>query len=114
MSEQDIPAVNQDCSAVKLFQLMVEHHVKDVREHSLVTYALHTLITVIVLAKMSGCTSAEKISTFWSMNLQELKSIVYGLGDEIPTGQTIRRVISLLEKENLLNFFTKYFFLELG
>lgn len=111
MSEQNIPTFNQDCSAVKQFQLMVEHHVKDAREHSLVTYALHTLITVIVLAKMAGCTSAEKISTFWSMNLQELKSIVYGLGDEIPTGQTIRRVLSLLEKENLLNFFTKYFLL---
>ena len=108
MSEQKI---NQDCEAVKQFQLVVEHHLKDERDRSRITYALHTLLCVIVLAKMAGCTTAEKISTFWSIHLKQLKNIVYGLGDEIPTGQTIRRVISLLEKDNLLNFFTSYFLL---
>lgn len=109
MSEHSNPQLNQNCAAVKQFQLVAEHKLKDLRDRSKITYALHTLLTVIVLAKMAGCASAEKISSFWAMNLEGLKSFIYGLGDEIPTGQTLRRVISILNKENLLNFFTVYF-----
>ena len=58
---------------------------------------------------MAGATDCQRIYTFWNLNVRKLQSLIYGLGEEVPTPQTIKRCVTILEEHNLINFFTKIF-----
>ena len=109
MDDIEIEGRNYDLSTIKQFQLQIEHNVKDPSSQSKITYALHTLLTIFVLAKMAGATDCQRIYTFWNLNVRKLQSLIYGLGEEVPTPQTIKRCVTILEEHNLINFFTKIF-----
>ena len=109
MDDIEIEGRNYDLITIKQFQLQIEHNVKDPRSQSKITYALHTLLTIFVLAKMAGATDCQRIYTFWNLNVRKLQSLIYGLGEEVPTPQTIKRCVTILEEHNLINFFTKIF-----
>ena len=53
MDDIEIEGRNYDLSTIKQFQLQIEHNVKDPSSQSKITYALHTLLTIFVLAKMA-------------------------------------------------------------
>lgn len=46
---------------------------------------------------------------FWLEDLEALQSLFYGLDDEVPCEQTIRRVISGVKAEETIKFLTEYF-----
>lgn len=46
---------------------------------------------------------------FWLEELEALQSLFYGLDDEVPCEQTIRRVISGVKAEETIKFLTEYF-----
>ena len=109
MDHIELEGKKYDLSTVKQFQLQIEHNVKDPRSQCKITYTLHTLLTIFILAKMAGATDCHRIYTFWKLNVKRLMSLIYGLDEQVPTPQTIKRCVEILEKDNLINFFTKIF-----
>lgn len=55
------------------------------RTTSLIDYTLYTIVTVIILARMAGCNNSKKQRLFWQKNKKQLQSLIYGLGDEVPS-----------------------------
>ncbi len=105
----EVDGKKYDIDTVKQFQLQIEHNVKDKRSQCRITYALHTMITIIVLAKMAGATDCRRIQTFWKMNVTKLQQLVYGLDADVPDVSTLKRCVESLEESNLIAFFTKIF-----
>ena len=94
--------------AYKLERIL-ELNLLDCRDQSRIIYPLFVIGTVIVMAKMAKCENCWAIREYWRVNLPLLKERIYGLGDEIPTAQTIRRVQTILNTENLHQVFVEYF-----
>lgn len=46
---------------------------------------------------------------FWLEKLPWLKENFYGLDDDVPSEQTLRRVVSILNTNETVNFLTNYF-----
>lgn len=90
-------------------QRTLELSVTDPRNQSLISYPLCTLAVIIILARMSGVEDMEGIAAFYGRNKSKLKEYLYGLDDAIPSGQTFRRVQTILNTDNLLEYFTQYF-----
>lgn len=109
MENIEVDGQNYEMDTIKQFQLQIEHHIKDKRSQCRITYALHSLLTIFVLAKLAGATDCHTIYTFWKVNVKKLQQLIYGLDDAVPTPQTIRRCITVFEENNLIEFFTKIF-----
>lgn len=61
------------------------------------------------MARIAGKNNCRTQRLFWLENLESLKSMFYGLDDEVPSEQTIRRVISGVKAEKTIKFLTEYF-----
>ena len=61
------------------------------------------------MARIAGNNNCRTQRLFWLENLESLKSMSYGLDDEVPSEQTIRRVISGVKAEKTIKFLTEYF-----
>ena len=61
------------------------------------------------MARIAGNNNCRTQRLFWLENLESLKSMFYGLDDEVPSEQTIRRVISGVKAEETIKFLTEYF-----
>ena len=94
---------NESC----FLQRQVELNLK--RNTSLIVYTLYTIVTVIILARMAGCNNSKKQRLFWQKNKKQLQSLIYGLGDEVPSEQTIRRVVALVKADETVKFLSEYF-----
>ena len=94
---------------IRQLQRSIELSVADPRNQVLISYPLSTLSVIIVLARMSGCENMTAVAHFYADNKEKLKKYIYGLGDESPTPQTLRRVQSILNGKHLLEYFTDYF-----
>ena len=89
--------------AYKLERIL-ELNLLDCRDQSRIIYPLFVIGTVIVKARMAKCENCFAIREYFRVNLPLLKERIYGLGDEIPTAQTIRRVQTILNTENLIRY----------
>lgn len=96
---------NESC----FLQRQVELNLKDQRNTSLIVYPLYTIVTVIILARMAGCNNSWTQITVLAENKKQLQSLIYGLGDEVPSEQTIRRVVALVKADETVNFLSEYF-----
>ena len=94
---------------IRQLQRSIELSVADPRNQALISYPLSTLSVIIVLARMSGCENMTAVAHFYADNKEKLKKYIYGLGNESPTPQTLRRVQSILNGKHLLEYFTDYF-----
>lgn len=94
---------NESC----FLQRQVELNLK--RSTSLIVYTLYTIVTVIILARMAGCNNCWTQILFWQKNKKQLQSLIYGLGDEVPSEQSIRRVVALVKADETVNFLSEYF-----
>ena len=94
---------NESC----FLQRQVELNLK--RSSSLIVYTLYTIVTVIILARMAGCNNSWTQILFWQKNKKQLQSLIYGLGDEVPSEQTIRRVVALVKADETVKFLSEYF-----
>ena len=61
------------------------------------------------MARIAGNNNCRTQRLFWLENLESLKSMFYGLDDEVPCEQTIRRVISGVKAEEIIKFLPEYF-----
>ena len=61
------------------------------------------------MARIAGNNNCRTQRLFWLEDLEALQSLFYGLDDEVPCEQTIRRVISGAKVEETIKFLTVYF-----
>lgn len=61
------------------------------------------------MARIAGKNNCRTQRLFWLEDLEALQSLFYGLDDEVPCEQTIRRVISGVKAEETIKFLTEYF-----
>lgn len=61
------------------------------------------------MARIAGNNNCRTQRLFWLEDLEALQSLFYGLDDEVPCEQTIRRVISGARVEETIKFLTVYF-----
>ena len=73
----------------------------DPRAQYMVFYSLDVVLTVIVLARLGGCTRAEEIVEFWTQNLDRLKRLVFCLPDTVPHPSTIRNILAAIDPVQL-------------
>lgn len=61
------------------------------------------------MARIAGKNNCRTQRLFRLEDLEALQSLFYGLDDEVPCEQTIRRVISGVKAEETIKFLTEYF-----
>ena len=93
MSDSKDTSIDLKSNEACFLQRQVELNLK--RNTSLIVYTLYTIVTVIILARMDGCNNSKTQRLFWQKNKNQLQSLIYGLGDEVPSEQIIRRVVAL-------------------
>ena len=109
MSDNKDTSIDLKSNEACFLQRLVELNLKDQRNTSLIVYPLYTIVTVIILARMAGCNNSRSQRLFWQKNKKQLQSLIYGLGDEVPSEQTIRRVIALVKADETVKFLSEYF-----
>lgn len=92
MSDNKDTSIDLKSNEACFLQRLVELNLKDERNTSLIVYPLYTytIVTVIILARMAGCNNSRTQRLFWQKNKKQLQSLIYGLGDEVPSEQSIR------------------------
>ena len=109
MSDNKDTSIDLKSNEACFLQRLVELNLKDERNTSLIVYPLYTIVTVIILARMAGCNNSRTQRLFWQKNKKQLQSLIYGLGDEVPSEQTIRRVVALVKEDETVKFLSEYF-----
>lgn len=86
-------------TATKAVQLIEETTVKveEVRQLAKVRYPINTILTVCLLASFAGYTSAVSIAHYWKQYQSELSEIFDQLPEEIPSHDTINRLLRLID-----------------
>lgn len=91
------------------FQRYVEVHLSeaDKRDQDLITYTLHVVITIIILARLAGHTSAVATNSYWFRNKDNIQKILYGCDDSVASASTIGRVINKCDPDKLFEEYCK-------
>jgi len=71
--------------------------VEEVRQLSKVKYPINDILTVCLLASFAGYTSAVSIANYWKQYQSELSEIFDQLPEEIPSHDTINRLLRLID-----------------
>lgn len=103
------PDVNSDKNDAQFLQRIIELNFNAPRCQSGIKYCFSVVADVIIMARIAGNNNCRTQRLFWLENLESLKSMFYGLDDEVPCEQTIRRVISGVKAEETIKFLTEYF-----
>ncbi|WP_406018081.1 transposase family protein, partial [Succinivibrio sp.] len=69
---------------------------------------LYVIATVVLLARLSGYENSHEQVLFWKNHEKELQQLIYGLSDVLASEQTIRRVVSIIDSNELIKFLTEY------
>ena len=93
------------------FESCLEINLDDPRDPSKIVYPLHVIGVIILTARVSGCNNCEEIRTYWEDHLDFFKKRLYDCPDEdyIPSAQTIRRVQTILDIDNLTQVYYEFF-----
>lgn len=103
------PDVNSDKNDEQFLQRIIELNFKAPRCQSVIKYCFSEVSSVIIMARIAGNNNCRTQRLFWLEDLEALQSLFYGLDDEVPCEQTIRRVISGVKAEETIKFLTEYF-----
>ena len=101
--------VSFDKNDAQFLQRLIELKFNDPICQSAIKYCFTVVAAVIIMARIAGNNNCWTQRLFWLENLESLKSMFYGLDDEVPSEQTIRRVISGVKAEETIKFLTEYF-----
>lgn len=71
--------------------------VEEVRQLAKVRYPINDILTVCLLASFAGYTSAVSIANYWKQHQSELSEIFDQLPEEIPSHDTINRLLRLID-----------------
>lgn len=96
-------------SGAAFLQRIIELNLKDTRNPERIVYPLYIIATIVLLARLSGYDNSSEQVLFWKENQRELQNLIYGLGDVVASEQTIRRVVSIIDSNELVKFMTDYF-----
>ena len=88
------PEVSFDKNDAQFLQRIIELNFKDPRCQSAIKYCFLEVVSVVIMARIAGNNNCRTQRLFWLENLEDLQLLFYGLDDEVPCEQTIRRVIS--------------------
>ena len=104
-----IPEVSFDKNDAQFLQRIIELSFKTPRCQSAIKYCFSEVASVILMARIAGKNNCRTQRLFWLEDLEALQSLFYGLDDEVPCEQTIRRVISGVKAEETIKFLTECF-----
>ena len=82
-------------------QRIIELNINDPRCKSMVVYPLFIVYAIHIMAKMAGCNNATAVKLWWEQNNAELQKLFYGLDDVVPSEQTIRRLITCANNDEI-------------
>lgn len=103
------PEVSFDKNDAQFLQRLIELSFNDPRCQSVIKDCFSEVSSVIIMARIAGKNNCRTQRLFWLEDLEALQSLFYGLDDEVPCEQTIRRVISGVKAEETIKFLTEYF-----
>ena len=109
MSDSKDTSIDLKSNEACFLQRLVELNLKDEINTSLIVYPLYIIVTVIIQARMAWCNNSWTQRLFWQKNKKQLQSLIYGLGDEVPSEQSIRRVVALVKADETVKFLSEYF-----
>lgn len=96
--DADMPLLSP---AVSKLQQALTDSLEDTRVQYLIKYDAFAALTVIILARLGGVTRATDIADFWLDNKEKLQRCVKNLGDDVPSHDTIARLIALFDPGDL-------------
>ena len=105
----DVSSALNVLDGASFLQRIIELNLSDPRSPERIVYPLYVIATVVLLARMSGYENSREQVLFWKKHVKELQQLIYGLGDEVASEQTIRRVVSIIDSNELVKFLTDYF-----
>lgn len=108
MSETATP-IADSLNGAAFLQRIIELNLNDPRNPERIVYPLYIIATIVILGRLSGCDDCSEQVLFWKENKKALQNLIYGLGDEVASEQTIRRVVSIIDSNELVKFMTDYF-----
>ena len=108
MSETATP-IAESLNGAAFLQRILELNLNDPRNPERIVYPLYIIATIVILGRLSGCDDCSEQVLFWKENKKALQNLIYGLGDEVASEQTIRRVVSIIDSNELVKFMTDYF-----
>ncbi|WP_164954342.1 ISAs1 family transposase [Succinivibrio dextrinosolvens] len=109
MTSTDQDAFDNTINDASFLQRIVELNLTDPRAQDRIIYPLSVICSIVILARICNCNDASEQRLFWLEKLPWLKESFYGLDDDVPSEQTLRRVVSILNTNETVNFLTNYF-----
>ncbi|MGN0894890.1 MAG: ISAs1 family transposase [Succinivibrio sp.] len=106
---KEVPSALNVLDGASFLQRIIELNLSDPRKPERIVYPLYVIATVVLLARLSGYENSREQVLFWQKHVKELQRLIYGLGDEVASEQTIRRVVSIIDSNELVKFMTDYF-----
>lgn len=107
MSNEVSPAVNF-FEGESFLQRIIELNLSDPRNPVRIVYPLYVIATVVMLQDYLDMKQSWA-GIVLKKHVKELQQLIYGLGDEVASEQTTRRVISIIDSNELVKFLTDYF-----
>lgn len=105
----EVSSSNNVLDGASFLQRIIELNLSDPRNPEMIVYPLYIIATVVLLARLSGYENSQEQILFWKKHVKELQQLIYGLGDEVASKQTIRRVVSIIDSNEPVKFLTDYF-----
>lgn len=99
MKKADAPAPETQKAAETLKTAICD--IEDPREQKKTQYPLSAILMVALLASFTGDTSAVSIAIYWRMHAAELAQIIDDFPAEVPSHDTINRVLRLIDKARM-------------
>lgn len=109
MTSTDPDAFDNTINDASFLQRIVELNLTDPRAQDRIIYPLSVICSIVILARICNCNDAREQRLFWLEKQPWLKENFYGLSDDVPSEQTLRRVVSILNTDETVNFLTNYF-----
>jgi len=110
MSKPQSPSLNADPNTISALYRVFSQNISDPRNPIYIQYDMGIFLVVLLLARLAGLTEAIKIKQYWEQHRKELEEILNDPdASQVPSSQTIRRLQTILNTEELEKFYAGYF-----
>ena len=105
MTSTDPDAFDNTINDASFLQRIVELNLTDPRSQARIIYPLSVICSIVILARICNCNDAREQRLFWLEKLPWIKETYYVLDDAVPSEQTLRRVVSILNTNETVKIF---------
>ena len=105
MTSTDQDAFDNTINDASFLQRIVELNLTDPRAQDRIIYPLSVICSIVILARICNCNDAREQRLFWLEKLPWIKETFYVLDDAVPSEQTLRRVVSILNTNETVKIF---------